>query len=113
MDARLVYSTVQGKICPECRQPVYGCVCRKRHKTTVAATDGIVRVRYETKGRKGKGVTVISGLPLNQISLEELIRNLKQRFGAGGSVRGYAIELQGNHCDQVKLELQKIGHSVR
>jgi translation initiation factor 1 len=113
MDTRLVYSTAQGKICPECSQPVSGCVCRQRHKTTVAKTDGIIRVRYETKGRKGKGVTVISGLPLDQISLEELARVLKQRFGVGGSVQGHAIELQGNHCDQVKLELQKTGYCVK
>jgi translation initiation factor 1 len=113
MDTRLVYSTEQGKICPDCGQPSRGCVCRQRQETTVAPNDGIVRVRYETKGRKGKGVTVISGLPLNRTSLEDLSRGLKQRLGAGGSVQGRAIELQGNHRDQVELELLKNGYRVK
>ncbi|MDD5079583.1 MAG: stress response translation initiation inhibitor YciH [Candidatus Omnitrophica bacterium] len=113
MDKGLVYSTDKGKICPECGQPAGGCVCRIRGKTTVSKTDGVIRVRYETKGRKGKGVTVISGLPLNHAGLEELARGLKQRFGAGGSVCGYSIELQGDHCDQVEQELHKSGYKVR
>jgi len=113
MDARIVYSTEKGKICPECAQPAGECLCRRRDKIAVPKSDGVIRVRYETKGRKGKGVTVVSGLPLDRISLEGLARGLKQRFGAGGSVCGHTVELQGDHCDQVKQELQKAGYNVR
>ena len=113
MDTRTVYSTEKGRICPECAQPSGECLCRRRDKSAVPKTDGIVRIRYETKGRKGKGVTVVSGLPLDQNSLEDLSRKLKQRLGAGGSVRGYTIELQGDHRGPVKEELSRAGYNAR
>ena len=57
----------------------------------------------ETKGRKGKGVTVITGLPLDQIGLQGLAKQLKRWCGAGGTVKGAAIEIQGDQVDQVVL----------
>jgi len=98
-------------MCPGCDRPVGECVCRK--DTVVPQGDGIVRVARETKGRKGKGVTVITGLPLDQEGLQGLARQLKQRCGAGGTVRGGTIEIQGDHRDWLLEELKRRGYTVK
>lgn len=107
----LVYSTEQGRMCPVCRKPVAGCLCRKAGPAP--KTDGIVRVRLETKGRKGKGVTVIVGVPVNAGELEAIGRELKQRCGSGGTVKEQVIEIQGDHRETVIAELQKRGWTVK
>ena len=62
----LVYSTEHGDICPGCRQPQDDCRCAElAEQERIAALDGIVRIRRETSGRKGMGVTTVSGLPLS------------------------------------------------
>lgn len=72
-----------------------------------------VRVGRETKGRAGKGVTVITGLPLAPPQLEELARQLKRRCGSGGTVRGNAIEIQGDHRDTLVAELIALGYPAK
>jgi translation initiation factor 1 len=108
----LVYSTEHGKMCPACRQPIAQCLCKKNRPATIK-TDGIVRVRLETKGRKGKGVTVISGVPMNPDEIENLGKQLKQRCGSGGTVKDGAIEIQGDHRHLIMEELSKKGWTVR
>jgi translation initiation factor 1 len=76
--------------------------------------DGIVRVRRETKGRKGKGVTTISGVPLGEDGLLELAAELKRRCGTGGTVKdGGVIEIQGDHRDEVVPLLEARGWTVK
>ena len=82
----LVYSTQQGKMCPGCNAPVAQCACRQSQPSV--SRDGIVRVGRETKGRKGSGVTVVTGAPLNDTQLTELCTRLKKRCGSGGTVKG-------------------------
>jgi translation initiation factor 1 len=113
MDTGLVYSTGQGKMCPDCSQSVAQCACSRLKKEVIPQTDGIVRVQYETHDRKGKRVTVIRGLPLSEAALGQLARKFKQRFGTGGSVQDFMIEIQGDHCDQIRQELQKQGYTVK
>ncbi len=108
----LVYSTDHGSMCPGCLKPVKSCVCRQLKKAAAAPADGVVRLRYETKGRKGKGMTVITGLPLSEDGLRDLAGRLKQRLGAGGSVKGHVIELQGDHRVQAAEELRAQGYVV-
>jgi len=72
-----------------------------------------IRVARETAGRGGKGVTVITGLPLNAGQLEELAGRLKRSCGAGGAVRGDRIEIQGEHRDRLVAELQKLGYDAK
>lgn len=72
-----------------------------------------VRVGRETKGRAGKGVTVITGLPLALPQLEELARQLKRRCGSGGTVRGNIIEIQGDHRDTLVAELLALGYTAK
>ena len=73
-----------------------------------------MRVGRETKGRKGKGVTVITGVPLAGDALAELARRLKQRCGSGGTVTDAgAIEIQGDHRDALVPELARLGYTVK
>ena len=83
-NSRLVYSTESGRLCPQCQRPVADCVCGADRPA--AAGDGIVRLRRETKGRGGKAVTVITGLPLAGAELKQLAKALKQRCGVGGAL---------------------------
>ena len=109
--SRLVYSTDFGRACPQCGKPVAECVCRKG--SPQAPTDGIVRVRREVKGRKGKTVTTITGIPLDEERLHELASELKRQCGTGGSVKDGVIILQGDHCDALIPLLQKRGYTVK
>ena len=107
----IVYSTEHGRMCPACGKLVGECVCR--HEKTVPAGDGIVRVSRQTKGRKGKGVTVITGVPLDEPGLQKLATDLKRRCGAGGTVKGNTIEIQGDHRDLLVAELTERGYTVK
>jgi len=107
----LVYSTEHGRMCPACRKPIAECHCKKAQSMPIS--DGIVRVRLETKGRKGKGVTVITGVPLDATALENLGKQLKQRCGSGGTVKDGVIEIQGDHRDRVIEDLAKQGWTVK
>ena len=75
--------------------------------------DGVVRVGRETAGRKGGGVTVISGIPLEGKELKALAKRLKQLCGGGGSIVDGKIEIQGDHRDKLVAELQKRGWTVK
>jgi len=111
MDGDLVYSTEPGTMCPACGRPAATCVCRK--KGSLPAGDGIVRVGRETKGRKGKGVTVVTGIPLDPPGLTHLATRLKRCCGSGGTVKDGVIEIQGDHRDVVVAELQREGWTVK
>jgi len=75
--------------------------------------DDIVRVGRETKGRKGKGVTVITGLKINEIELKFLAKDLKQKCGTGGTAKDGVIEIQGDQRDKMVEELQARGYTVK
>lgn len=107
----LVYSTDSGRMCPACRLPLGSCRCRAT--PTRPASDGVVRVSRETKGRGGKGVTLVRGLALDPLALAVLGKQLKTACGAGGTVKDGVIEVQGEHCDQVIELLKKQGFVVK
>jgi len=73
----------------------------------------MVRVSRETRGRKGKGVTVISGIPLDEKALKEVARELKAKCGAGGSIKDGVIEIQGDHRDKLMQALRERGWTVK
>ena len=110
-DPVMVYSTERGLICPKCRVPVAKCRCGKEESTP--AGDGIVRVRRETKGRGGKTVTAVSGVPLGGESLRNLASDLKRRCGTGGTVKDRVIEIQGDHRETIVAELSRRGFTVK
>jgi translation initiation factor 1 len=97
------------------RKTPSGSPARPAAKTVphVAAGQARVRVGREVAGRGGKGVSVISGLPLQADQLSELATRLKKLCGAGGSVRNGAIEIQGEHRDRLVAELCKLGYPAR
>lgn len=112
---RLVYSTESGRICPGCGQPVAACICRQQQQQAAVrpATDGIVRVSLDTKGRKGKGVTVVKGVALDDPALALLGKRLKSACGSGGTTKDGVIEIQGDHRETVIALLQKEGMTVK
>jgi translation initiation factor 1 len=111
----IVYSTGMGRICPGCLRPVADCVCKtaKAADARNVARGGAIRVGRETQGRKGKGVTVISGLPLAADALGQLATQLKKRCGSGGTVRDGLIEIQGDHRDVLVAELNRLGWAAK
>jgi len=109
----VVYSTEQGRMCPDCGRAIAECVCRELRDQAVPAGDGVVRVSREKKGRKGKGVTLISGVPLDENKLRNLAKQFKRRCGAGGTVKDRVIEIQGDHRDVLIEELKKQGYTVK
>jgi len=99
-DNNLVYSTDTGRI-------------KEEKQNTVTPSDGTAKVRRETKGRKGKGVMVVSGLGLEPKALKDLASKLKKTCGCGGSVVGETIEIQGDKKEQIKAVLEKNGFKVK
>lgn len=102
----LVYSTEKGRVCPECGEAE--CVCQQRKSQQVLG-DGNVKIRRESKGRKGKGVTLVEGLALNAEGLKDLAKALKTHCGCGGAVKEGVIEIQGDKRDAVKAFLDNRG----
>lgn len=100
-NTRLVYSTDSGRI---------------RTGAVVAAapaTDGIVRIKRESKGRGGKPISVITGLGLDAAALKTLAKELKQRLGVGGAVKQWDIQIQSDQRDRLKTELEARGYTVK
>jgi translation initiation factor 1 len=114
-NSRPVYSTDVGRICPGCLRPQAQCVCSSRHNTLqhTESGDGIVRLHRETKGRKGKGVTLIKGLTCAESERVELVKFLKSRLGVGGSISNGVIELQTADREKLKTLLESRGYNVK
>ncbi len=105
-NSRLVYSTEHGRV--------------KGQKSTPAGAtdgvnrgDGIVRIRRETSGRKGKAVTTITGLNLAEAELKQLAGELKRLCGVGGSAKNGVIEIQGDKRDTIRPFLAARGYTVK
>ena len=109
----VVYSSQHGRMCPLCGRPQKDCACRKNPRAKAPEGDGVVRVRRESKGRRGKTVTTISGVPLGADDLRELAGELKRRCGTGGSAKDGVIEIQGDHRDVLVGELRDRGYTVK
>ena len=110
-NSRPVYTTAHGRLCPQCQRPLADCVCGKDRPA--AAGDGIVRLHRETKGRGGKAVTLVKGLPLAGEELKNLASQLKKKCGAGGAVKDGHIEIQGDRREQLRIELEGLGYRVK
>lgn len=111
---RLVYSTDTGRLCPDCQQAIEQCQCQAlKNQTLNENSDGIVRIQRESKGRKGKGVTLVTGLVMTQEDMAKLAKKLKQICGTGGAVKQGVIEIQGDKRQELKVELEKQGYKVK
>ena len=98
-------------LCPKCHQLKTTCTCST--EPPAPSTTTVVRVSRATKGRRGKGVTIVSDLPLNEAGLAELATKLKTRLGTGGTVKEGQIEIQGDHRDRIVEELEGLGYRVK
>jgi len=110
-DRSLVYSSDGGRMCPGCSRPQDDCACGQPGGS--GRGDGVVRISRETKGRRGKAVTVVTGAPVAGTDLADLARQLKNLCGAGGTVRDGAIEIQGDHRDRIVAALAGRGWTVK
>lgn len=106
----LVYSTDSGRMCPVCRQPVMQCACKA---LPLAPPEGVVRVSLQTKGRGGKSVTLVKGLPLDASALGVLGKQLRSACGSGGTVKDGVVEVQGDHVASVLAALLKQGYCAK
>jgi len=102
-DSKLVYSTGGNNHCKSCGKPLRKCQCKTNTKTT--PSDGIVRISRESKGRGGKTVSVIRGIPLPEKDLQKLAKQLKSQCGSGGTVKDGVIEIQGDHRELLQEKL--------
>ena len=110
----LVYSTNQGDMCPQCSKPIKECLCSViAQQQRISQLDGIVRISRETKGRKGKGVTLVRGLALDDSELKSLAKIMKQKCGTGGAVKEGVIEIQGDQRQVLKTFLEQRKYTVK
>jgi translation initiation factor 1 len=100
-DRQVVWSSTDGDL-RKARDPAAG----------ARPGDGRVKVRREVAGRRGKAVTTVSNVPLDDAGLKQLAGRLKKRCGVGGSAKDGVIELQGDHRDVVVAELRAAGYDV-
>lgn len=110
-NSRPVYSDQFGRLCPDCSQPQTSCRCPG--EKSLKKGDGVVRIQRETKGRKGKGVTLITGLDLPPPDLKALAKDLKKRCGTGGTVKDGIIEIQGDQRNLLLNLLQQRGWKAK
>jgi translation initiation factor 1 len=112
-NARIVFSTGAGRVCPGCGWPARDCRCSKGGADQPVPDRIVARLRVEKAGRGGKTVTVVYGLPRNAVFLKELCKELKRTCGTGGAVAEDTVELQGDHRERIRDLLLKKGFLVK
>jgi translation initiation factor 1 len=111
-DGRPVYSSATGRLCPQCGQPERACRCGEAAHEAVPSRP-VARLRMEKKGRGGKTVTVVFGLPRNAAYLAALAQELKRACGVGGSPTDDGVILQGDVRDRVRQLLAAKSMTVK
>lgn len=111
-DRRVVYVTGVGRVryCSRCGASEAECCCRE---APPPPKDGFVRIARDRKGRGGKTVTTVSGVPLASTELQALTQTLKKLCGSGGTVKDGVIEIQGDVRDRIEPKLVALGYRVK
>ena len=113
-NSRPIYATGAGRLCSGCGWPENDCKCSSRiGRDEPVPARVVAKLRMEKKGRGGKTVTLVYGLPRNAAFLKELAQELKRVCGTGGAVVEDGVELQGDLRDRVREALQKKGFAVK
>jgi translation initiation factor 1 len=107
-----VYSTDSGRICPACGKPISNCACKTKGPPP-SPGDGIIRIRREVKGRRGKTVTIVCGFESDIGEIKKLAVQLKRLCGTGGSVKDGEIIIQGDHREAIKKKLEQLAFRVK
>lgn len=115
---RPVYVTGIGrvKLCKRCGEPEAQCRCQRERSDEIrpgVPRDGVVRVMLDRKGRGGKAVTLVMGVPGEGDEIAALGQALKKLCGAGGAVKDDVIEVQGDHRDRIIARLTTLGYRVK
>src|SRR5919199_4858351 len=124
MERRLIYDSdlAQPGRCPTCGKRRDRCTCdapRARGNQQSASVtsnlpkDGVVRLLRNSKGRGGKTVTLVTGIPGSDAALSALLSDLKRLCGTGGTLRGGVLDLQGDVRDRLQPELVRRGFRVK
>lgn len=100
-DDPIVYSTDKGRITPQ------------TETKTAPQGDGVIRIHRDSKGRKGKGVSVLIGFALDEKALKQLAQKIKKQCGCGGTVKNFTIEIQTDNRELIKSILDKMGYQVK
>lgn len=111
--SRLVYSSGAGRVCATCGWPAANCQCSATRATEAVPARVVAKLRLEKKGRGGKTVTVVDGLPRNAEFLAGLAGELKRTCGTGGTAFDTGVELQGDQRQKVRDALTKKGYVVK
>ncbi|RPJ41204.1 MAG: translation initiation factor Sui1 [Chloroflexi bacterium] len=111
--SRTVYTTETGRVCPDCGQPLDGDKHNCPPRAVRPKGDGVVRVSLDRKGRGGKSVTLVTGLPGSDEEIKALAADLKRRCCAGGALKEGVIEIQGDHRDTLLAALRARGFTVK
>lgn len=112
-NSRLVYSTDGGRVSEPKASRTRGGGPAKAAAPAAVPADGVVRLHRDKKGRGGKVVTLVTGLPGNEAALDALLKQLKQHCGAGGTREDTTLVIQGDHRERVRHELAALGHRVK
>ena len=104
-DARIVYSSDKGRVCPKCGWPASDCRCSRKQTSESVPARVVARLRIEKAGRGGKTVTVVYGLPQNADFVTELCQDLKRGCGTGGAVVDGTVQLQGDLRERIRALL--------
>ncbi len=110
--SRSVYETGKGRLCPSCGQPLDTCACRAAAAAPLPTNLSCV-LRVEKKGRGGKTVTVVAGLPTNAAFVASLATELKRACGTGGTAADGAVEIQGDQRERLRPLLAARGFRVK
>lgn len=108
-----VFSTDPEQYCSQCERLKSQCRCQPEVTAPSNPKDVVVYVGRETKGRKGKGVTTVRGLPLSGKALQDMAKKLKKQCGSGGTLKDNVLEIQGDHRDKLIELLKKQSWQVK
>lgn len=111
--SQIIYSTDPALQCPDCGKQAGRCRCKKSASNSNNAASGKVLVQRETKGRKGKGVTIVKGIPLAEDEIKALAKKLKKVCGSGGTIKNGILEVQGDHCEQIIKYLSQYPWTIK
>jgi len=116
-DRKLVYSTEHGSLDKPMQKNRPGGKKGRKQSTTAPVIKNPnkqgVRIRRESKGRGGKTVCLIDGLPLDDNGLKTVLKKLKGQLGTGGAVKGGCLEIQGDHREKLLQLLEKLGYAAK
>ena len=105
-NSKLVYST--DRSIPEKKK-----IDSISEGSTIKPEQQNIIVRMERKGRRGKSVTVVECLEMNQSDKSIFLKQLKTKLGTGGTIKDNRFEFQGDHCSRLMVELKNMGYKPR